>query len=158
MSAAAYDWLEDQLEAEPRGTARNPVGEDGADDDELLFPCERSASLAFRRAVVTGDAARARTILALSGIVALDVPRFIDVMHLIAHQGLVPDLLRAGLRAELVSPALQELWVRATVAANSATDAAALIDAGFAVAPETVQDIRLKAIRSGAWRDVERRV
>jgi hypothetical protein len=59
-----------------------------------------------------------------------------------------------------VSPALQELWVRATVAANSATDAAALIDAGFAVemVPETVQDIRLKAIRSGAWRDVERRV
>jgi hypothetical protein len=158
MSAAAYDWLEDQLEAEPRGVARNPVGEDGADDDELLFPCERSASLSFRRAVVTGDVARARTILAMSGIGALDVPRLMDVMHFIAHQGLVPDLLRAGLREEHVSPALQELWVRATVSANLASDTAALVDAGFAVAPETRQDIRLKAIRSGAWRDVERRV
>lgn len=108
--------------------------------------------------MVSGDVTRARTILAKSGMSALDVPRLVDVMHLIAHQGLVPDLLRVGLRAEDVSPALQELWLKATVTANLASDTTALLDAGYAVAQETRQDIRLKALRSGAWREAASRV
>jgi len=38
------------------------------------------------------------------------------------------------------------------VLADRAADAAALIDAGFALSQDTRQAIRLKAIRSGEWR------
>ena len=44
------------------------------------------------------------------------------------------------------------------MSANLPADAIALLDAGFTLLPETAQDVRLKAIRSDAWRDVERRI
>jgi hypothetical protein len=44
------------------------------------------------------------------------------------------------------------------VSANLPADAIALLDAGFTLLPETAQDVRLKAIRSDAWRDVERSI
>ena len=46
----------------------------------------------------------------------------------------------------------------ATVLADAPKDAAALIAAGFAVSQETTQAIRVKSIRSGAWRSVEERM
>jgi hypothetical protein len=148
MSTSVYDWLESKLE--PSGAR----GEDGAD---VLFLCEQT-SLAFRQAVVRGDVVRARSILAKSGASALDVPRLEDVLHILVQQGLVRDVLRAGFRAEDVSLALQQLWTKATVSAFLPEVTAALLDAGFAAAQETRHEIRLKALRSGAWRDVERRL
>jgi hypothetical protein len=86
---------------------------------------------------------------------SLDANQLTSVMHLLVrHRLLVPDLLRAGLRAEGLSPTLQGLWVGEAVAAGLVDDAHALLQAGFKAAPETLQDIRLRAIRSDAWKDI----
>jgi len=58
------------------------------------------------------------------------------------------------MRAETLSPTLQELWVGEAVTAGLVADTAALLRAGFTPAPETLQDIRLKVIRNDAWKDV----
>jgi hypothetical protein len=142
--AQAYDWLEEALERAP--------------DPAVFHPCEPSASLAFRAAVIKGDISRARSILQTAGGAALDVPRLPDVMQLVVRLGLLPDVLRAGLRAEYLTPAQQELWVGATVIAGRAEDARVLLDAGFAASHDSRQAIRMKSIRSGAWRDVEGRL
>ena len=73
------------------------------------------------------------------------------------HRGRGQEQARliAGLRAEDFKPAQQELWVSAAVIAGRAED---VLDAGFAASHESRQAIRLKAIRSGAWRDVEGRL
>ena len=68
--AQAYDWLEEALERAP--------------DPAVFHPCEPSASLAFRAAVIKGDISRARSILQTAGRAALDVPRLPDVAHLVA--------------------------------------------------------------------------
>jgi hypothetical protein len=133
----AYDWL------------------DGAED---LYPCDRSAALSLRRAAVRGDAARARRILSTHLKGKLDVPRLADVLHLLVQLGLVQDLLSAGLSAAAMSPVMQGCWVKAAVSAGLPGDTSALLEAGFACPPETRHDIRSKAIHSGAWRDVERRL
>lgn len=143
MSTQAYDWLENSLE-------RTPAPE--------VFPCEPSASLAWRQAVVRGDVARARNILQTAGRAALDVPRLADVMHLVLQLGLMPDVMRAGLRAQELTAAQQELWASAAVIAGRAEDAGMLLEAGFVASPATRQAIRLKSIRSGAWRNVEGRL
>ena len=44
------------------------------------------------------------------------------------------------------------------MSANLPADTIALLGAGFAPSPETAQDVRLKALRSDAWRAVERRI
>ena len=108
--------------------------------------------------MVSGDVHRARNILLTAGRAALDVPRLSDVAHLVVRFGLLPDVLRAGLRAAHLTPAQQELWVGAAVIAGRAEDARVLLDAGFAASHDSRQAIRLKAIRSGAWRDVEERL
>ena len=64
----------------------------------------------------------------------------------------------SGTRAEYLTPAQQELWVGATVIAGRAEDARVLLDAGFAASHDSRQAIRMKSIRSGAWRDVEGRL
>jgi hypothetical protein len=46
------------------------------------------------------------------------------------------------------------VWVGEAVAAGLVDDARALLHAGFEAAPETLQDIRLRAIRSDAWKDI----
>jgi hypothetical protein len=89
---------------------------------------------------------------------SLDASQLTDVMHLLVRLRLVPDLLHAGLRADALSVTMQELWLGEVVSANLPADAIALLDAGFALLPETAQDVRLKALRSDAWRDVERRI
>ena len=127
MSTAAYDWLENSLER------AEPLPE--------LYPCKPSASLAWRQAVVHGDAARARNILQTAGRAALDVPR-------------LPDVLRAGLSVAALTQSEQELWMMAAVTADRPADAMMLLDAGFAPSRETVHDIRMKGVRSGAWREV----
>ena len=76
------------------------------------------------------------------------------VLHLLVRLGLVQDLLRAGMRAETLSATLQELWLGEAVTAGLVADTAALLRAGFVPAPETLQDIRLRAIRSDAWKDI----
>jgi hypothetical protein len=53
-----------------------------------------------------------------------------------------------------LSPTLQGLWVGEAVAAGLVDDARALLQAGFEAAPETLQDIRLRAIRSDSWKDI----
>ena len=116
------------------------------------------SSQALRRAVISGDVHRARSILQQSGRAALDVPRLPDVLQLVVRLGLLPDVLGAGLRAEDLTTAQQELWVQATVIAGRAEDARVLLDAGFAASHESQQAIRMKSIRSGAWRDVEGRL
>ena len=104
--------------------------------------------------MVHGDAARARNILQTAGRAALDVPRLPDVMHAVARLGLVPDVLRAGLSAAQLTQSEQELWVMAVVTADRPADAAALLRGGFAGTEATLHDVALKAIRSGAWREV----
>ena len=84
----------------------------------------------------------------------LEASQLTDVLHLLVRQRLVPDLLRSGLRAEALSPTMQSLWLGEAVSANLAEDATLLLDAGFAPSPETLQDIRLKAIRSDAWKAI----
>ena len=122
-----------------------------------LYPCRQSAILSLRQAAVLGDVERARRILRrMDG--RLEANQLTDVMHLLVRQRLVPDLLRAGLRADALSVTMQGLWVGEAVSANLPADAIALLDAGFALLPETAQDVRLKALRSDAWRDVERRL
>jgi len=118
-----------------------------------LYPCRQSPILALRQAAVRGDMERARRILRqMNG--SVDASQLTDVMHLLVRLRLVPDLLRAGLRAEGPSPTLQGLWVGEAVTAGLVDDARALIQAGFEAAPETLQDIRLRAIRSDAWKEI----
>jgi hypothetical protein len=66
----------------------------------------------------------------------------------------VPDLLRAGLRADALSVTMQELWLGEAVTAGLVDDARALLQAGFEASPETLQDIRLRAIRSDPWKEI----
>ena len=117
-----------------------------------LYPCIQSAILSLRRAAVLGDVARARRILRQMDGSSLDANQLTSVMHLLVRHRLVPDLLRAGLRAEGLSPTLQGLWLGEAVTAGLADDTAALLRAGFVPAPETLQDIRLRAIRSDSWK------
>jgi hypothetical protein len=115
MSTRVYDWL------------------DGTTDDEEADPalsCERSPSASLHRALERGDAARARLILDHHGGDALDVPRLAAVLPLVARLGLVSDALRAGLTADSMSPALQDVLVRSVVQANLPQDAAALAKHG----------------------------
>jgi hypothetical protein len=145
MSTSAYNWLEDRLDPPPR---------DAAPAD--MYPCQAAPSLAFRQAVVRGDVGRARGILRKAGKAALDIPKLAELMYNIVQLGLMTDVLNAGLSAEALSRNQQELWVAAACIADRATDVAALLYAGFAASADSVQAIRLKAIRSGAWRYVER--
>ena len=118
-----------------------------------LYPCRQSAILSLRQAAVRGDVERARRILRrMDG--SLDAAQLTDVMHLLVRQRLVPDLLRSGLRAEGLTPTLQELWLGEAVTAGLVDDTAALLRAGFVPAPETLQDIRLRAIRSDSWKAI----
>ena len=129
----------------------------GETDAADLYPCRQSAILSLRQAVVVGDVERARRILRqVDG--RLEANQLTDVMHILVRHRLLPDLLRAGLRAEGLSPTMQGLWLGEAVSANLPADAIALLDAGFALLPETAQDVRLKAVRNDAWRDVERRI
>ena len=97
-----------------------------------LYPCRQSAILSLRQAVVLGDVERARRILRqMDG--SVDASQLTDVMHLLVRLRLVPDLLRAGLRAEGLSPTLQGLWLGEAVTAGLVDDARALLQAGFAV-------------------------
>jgi hypothetical protein len=122
-------------------------------DADLLYPCKQSPILALRQAAVRGDVERTRRILRrMDG--RLEASQLTDVMHLLVRQRLVPDLLRAGLRAESMSHTMQSLWLGEAVSANLAEDATLLLDAGFAPSPETLQDIMLKAIRSDLWKDL----
>ena len=117
------------------------------------FPCRPDAHASIRLAAVRGDAQLVRRILAESDE-QLDVSKLTAVLHLLVHLGLVKDLLRAGMRAEGLSPTMQGLWLGEAVTAGLADDARALLQAGFEAAPETLQDIRLRAIRSAAWKDI----
>ena len=122
-------------------------GTDAAD----LYPCSQSPVLALRQAVVRGDVELARRIIRrMSG--SLDASQLVDVMHLLVRQRLVPDLLRAGLRAEGLSPTMQSLWLGEAVRADLVDDTSALLQAGFKASHDTLQEIRLKAIRSDSWR------
>ena len=85
---------------------------------------------------------------------SLDASQLTDVMHLLVRLRLVPDLLRAGLRADALSVTMQGLWVGEAVTAGLVDDTAALLRAGFVPAPETLQDIRLRAIRSDSWKAI----
>jgi hypothetical protein len=49
------------------------------------------------------------------------------------------------MQAETLSTTLQELWVGEAVMAGLVDDVLALLQAGFEAAPETLQDIRLRA-------------
>jgi len=122
-------------------------GTDAAD----LYPCSQSPVLALRQAVVCGDVELARRIIRrMSG--SLDASQLFDVMHLLVRQRLVPDLLRAGLRAEGLSPTMQSLWLGEAVRAGLVDDTRALLQAGFKASQVTLQEIRLRAIRSDSWR------
>jgi len=143
MSTAAYDWLEDRLE----DSLDRAVGPDAC-------PCEPSASLAWRRAVISGDVHRARSILQQRGRAALDVPRLPDVLPHVVRLGLLQDLLKSGLSRDELTTAQQELFLSTAVLADRPQDAAALLRSGFAISEATRHDIEVKAIRSGAWREV----
>ena len=74
--------------------------------DTDLYPCRQSPIHALRQAAVLGDVARARRIVSrMDG--SLDASLLVDVMHLLVTQRLVPDLLRAGLRAAGLSSTMQ---------------------------------------------------
>ena len=120
------------------------------------FPCAFDAHASIRLAAVRGDAQLIRRILAESDE-HLDVSKLTAVLHLLVRPGLVQELLRAaaGMRAETLSPTLQELWVGEAVTAGLVADTAALLRAGFVRASAgTLQDIRLRAMRSDAWKDI----
>ena len=118
------------------------------------YPCAPDAHASIRLATVRGDAQLVRRILAESDE-QLDVSKLTPVLHLLVRHRLVPDLLRAaGLRAEGLSPTMQGLWVGEAVTAGLVDDTAALLRAGFVPAPETLQDIRLRAIRSDSWKAI----
>jgi hypothetical protein len=119
-----------------------------------LYPCRKSPILSLRQAAVRGDVERARHILRQMDGNSLDANQLTDVMPLLVRLRLVPDLLRAGLRAEGLTPTLQELWVGEAVTAGLKDDTAALLRAGFVPAPETLQDIRLRAVRSDSWKAI----
>jgi hypothetical protein len=85
---------------------------------------------------------------------SLDPSQLTDVMHILVRLRLVPDLLRAGLRADALSVTMQELWLGEAVTAGLVDDARALLQAGFEASPETLQDIRLRAIRSDSWKAI----
>ena len=122
--------------------------------DADLYPCRQSAILSLRQAAVRGDVELARRILRQLDGSSLDASQLTSVLHLLVRHRLVPDLLRAGLCAEGLSPTMQGLWLGEAVTAGLADDARALLQAGFEAAPETLQDIRLRAIRSAAWKDI----
>ena len=109
--------------------------------DADLYPCRQSPILSLRQSAVRGDVERARRILRRMAGSSLDASQLTDVMHLLVRQRLVPDLLRAGLRAESLSPTMQGLWVGEAVTAGLVDDARALLQAGFEAPPETLQDI-----------------
>jgi hypothetical protein len=119
------------------------------------FPCSPDAISSLRQAAVRGDTARARRVLQkLDG--TLDASKLTDVMHLLVNQGLLPELLRTGLSARLLSPGMQGLWLGAAVSAKRPRDALMLLRAGFHAPIEVVHDIRIKAVRSEPWREVTR--
>ena len=126
----------------------------GAPSSEAdLHPCRQSPILALRQAAVHGDVERVRRILRqMNG--SLDPTQLTDVMHILVRLRLVPDLLRAGLRADALSVTMQELWLGEAVTAGLVDDARALLQAGFEAAPETLMDIRLRAIRSDSWKAI----
>ena len=126
----------------------------GETDVSDLYPCRKSPILSLRQAVVRGDVARARRILRQMDANQLDANQLTHMVHLLVRLRLVPDLLRAGLRAKGLSPTMRGLWLGEAVTAGLADDARALLQAGFEASPETLQDIRLKAIRSDAWKDI----
>ena len=117
------------------------------------YPCRPDAHASLRLAAIRGDAQLVRRILAESEE-QLDVSKLTPVLHLLVHLGLVQDLLRAGMRADTLSATLQELWLGEAVTAGLVDDTAALLRAGFVPASETRQDIRLRAIRSDAWKEI----
>ena len=109
----------------------------------------------LRQATVRGDTARARRVLQkLDG--TLDASKLTDVMHLLVNQGLLLEMLRAGLSAQSLSPGMQGLWLGAAVSTNRPRDALLLLRAGFNAPIEVVHDIRVKAVRSEPWREVTR--
>ena len=121
--------------------------------DADLYPCRQAPNLALRQAAVHGDVERVRRILRqMNG--SLDPTQLTDVMHQLVRMRLVPDLLRAGLRADALSVTMQELWLGEAVTAGLVDDARALLQAGFEASPETLQDIRLRAIRSDSWKAI----
>ena len=140
---AAYDWLEDRLE----DSLDRAVGPDD-------YPCEPSASLAWRRAVISGNVHRARSLLQQSGRAALDVPRLPDVLPHVVRLGLLQDLLKSGLSRDELTTAQQDRILSTAVLADRAADARLLLNEGFAASHETTHAIRLKGVRSGAWLDV----
>ena len=117
------------------------------------YPCRPDAHASIRLAAVHGDAPLIRRILAESDK-QLDVSKLTAVLHLLVRLGLVQDLLRAGMRADTLSATLQELWLGEVVTAGLVVDTSALLRAGFEPAPETLQDIRLKAVRNDAWKAI----
>ena len=119
------------------------------------FPCSPDAMSSLRQAAVRGDTARARRVLQkLDG--TLDASKLTDVMHLLVNQGLLLEMLRAGLSALSLSPGMQGLWLGAAVSTNRPRDALLLLRAGFNAPIEVVHDIRVKAVRSEPWREVTR--
>ena len=114
--------------------------------DADLYPCRQSALLSLRQAAVRGDVERARRILRQMDGNSLDASQLTDVMHLLVRLRLVPDLLRAGLRADALSVTMQGLWVGEAVAAGLVDDARALLQAGFEAAPETLSSSSSSAV------------
>ena len=80
------------------------------------------------------------------------------VLHLLVRLGLVQDLLRAGnerCEQRRSAPHSRRCGLeRLVVTAGLMDDTAALLRAGFVPAPETLQDIRLRAIRSDSWKAI----
>jgi hypothetical protein len=140
---SAYEAVEDLVEA----PSSRP--------DAVFHP---DASRAFREAVIRSDGTRARAVLQRFGRAALDVPRLGEILSMMASQGLLVEVLRAGLRASDISSAQQQLWGQAAVRANAPKDAAALLAAGFVLAPETRREISEKALRSQEWYNVAKRL
>jgi hypothetical protein len=76
------------------------------------------------------------------------------VLLQVVRLGLLQDLLRAGLSRDELTTAQQELFSSTVVLADRPQGAAALLRSGFAISEATRHDIEVKAIRSGAWREV----
>jgi propanediol dehydratase small subunit len=136
----AYNAIEDFVEA--------------PSSSDVAPPFRPDASLEIRQAVVRSDAGRARSVLQQFGRAALDVPRLGELMHMVAAQRLVSDVIRAGLRTSDLSITQQRLWLQASVLADAPGDVAAMLAAKFAAGPEERLAIREKALRSQAWYNV----